>query len=235
MPSSDSEPGSKRGRTHDAVGAREAILNAAEEVFAEHGFDGARIDSIAKSASYNKSLIFQYFDNKLSLYGEVIRRADAQTRDIQTQVLVTLLEDKQPLSKHKVEMVLGDVVGAYFDYLLHHPRVARIFVWEMAEGWQTYSKIVSQQDFDDVAQFGPVLEKLRSAGLLRSDLNLLLQMSSALFVCHNYLALIPMYRILTPTEDLSSDEALARGRAFVVQFIIHGMLTDSAETRSDTP
>jgi AcrR family transcriptional regulator len=38
---------SKRGRTHDAEGAREAILNAAEKVFAEHGFDGARIDVIA--------------------------------------------------------------------------------------------------------------------------------------------------------------------------------------------
>jgi AcrR family transcriptional regulator len=36
-----SKPGSRSGRTHDAEGAREAILNAAEEVFAEHGFDGA--------------------------------------------------------------------------------------------------------------------------------------------------------------------------------------------------
>ena len=43
------KPGSKRrGRMHDAEGAREAILNAGEEVFAEHGFDGARIDAIAK-------------------------------------------------------------------------------------------------------------------------------------------------------------------------------------------
>ena len=65
---------SKRGRTHDAEGAREAILNAAEKVFAEHGFDGARIDVIAKESGYNKSLIFQYFDDKLSLYAAVIRR-----------------------------------------------------------------------------------------------------------------------------------------------------------------
>ena len=55
MPSSEPEPGSRRGRTHDAEGAREAILNAAEEVFAEHGFDGARIDSIAKVAGYNRA------------------------------------------------------------------------------------------------------------------------------------------------------------------------------------
>ena len=45
-----SEPEPRRGRAHDAEGAREAILNAAEAVFAEHGFDGARIDVIAKAS-----------------------------------------------------------------------------------------------------------------------------------------------------------------------------------------
>ena len=58
---------------HDAEGAREAILNAGEEVFAEHGFDRARIDAIAKASGYNKSLIFQYFSDKLGLYAAVIR------------------------------------------------------------------------------------------------------------------------------------------------------------------
>ncbi len=48
-----SEPGSRRGRAHDAEGARQTILDAAEEVFAEHGFDGARIDAIAEVAGYN--------------------------------------------------------------------------------------------------------------------------------------------------------------------------------------
>src|SRR5271157_4011967 len=93
MPSAEPEPASRRGRTHDAAGAREAILNAAEEVFAQHGFDGARIDVIAAAAHYNKSLIFQYFDDKLGLYNAVIRRADEQTREWQTQILASLLND----------------------------------------------------------------------------------------------------------------------------------------------
>jgi TetR/AcrR family transcriptional regulator len=226
MPSSEPEPGSRRGRTHDAEGAREAILNAAEEVFAEHGFDGARIDSIAKVAGYNKSLIFQYFDNKLSLYGEVIRRADEQTRGLQTQALVSLLEDEPQFSRHKVESLLKDVIGEYFDYLAQNPRIARIFGWEMAEGWQTYAKIISQQDFDDIAQFEPVLNKLQSAGLLRSKLNPIVQMSSAMYACLNYLAIIPIYRLLMPDEDLTSAEALAGAKEFIVDFVIHGMLAD---------
>src|SRR5579883_2677374 len=79
-----SEPGSsRRGRTHDAEGAKEAILNAAEEVFAEHGFDGARIDAIAAKAGYNKSLIFQYFGDKLNLYAEITKRADREMAELQ--------------------------------------------------------------------------------------------------------------------------------------------------------
>src|SRR5215510_41033 len=85
------KPGSKRGRVHDAEGARQAILDAAEEVFAEHGFDGARVDVIAKVSGYNKSLIFQYFDDKLGLYAAVIRRSDDQMRGWQNEAISRLI------------------------------------------------------------------------------------------------------------------------------------------------
>src|SRR5881396_1386884 len=98
------EPGSKRGRgrAHDAEGAREAILNAAEEVFAEHGFDGARIDAIAAASGYNKSLIFQYFDDKLGLYAAVVRRTERQMDAIQRQVFTSLLEDDIAFDAYKL-------------------------------------------------------------------------------------------------------------------------------------
>src|SRR5499427_9136533 len=88
------EPGSRRGRAHDARGAREAILNAAEIVFAEHGFDGARVDAIAEASGYNKSLLFQYFGDKLGLYEAVLRRTDEETRELQAHLLAPLLEDE---------------------------------------------------------------------------------------------------------------------------------------------
>ena len=96
---------------HDAEGAREAILNAGEEVFAQHGFDGARIDAIAKVSGYNKSLIFQYFGDKLGLYAAVIRRADEQTRTWQNEALSALsateLDKSVDQIKESVEHVRG--------------------------------------------------------------------------------------------------------------------------------
>ena len=222
------EPGSRRGRTHDAEGAHQAILDAAEAVFAEHGFDGARVDAIAKEAGYNKSLIFQYFGDKLALYGEVIRRADEQTRTLQDEALSTM---RNAVATDEIRSLLAVYAAWYFDYLVEHPHIQRIYMWEMAEGWQTFSKILVQRDFDDLDQFGPVLTKLQVAGLLRSGINPLLQLSPALFMCSLYLAILPLYKVLLPDADFSSPAELAHARDFLVEFIVNGLLISPTESK----
>lgn len=62
-------------------GARERILVAALEVFAEHGFDGARTREIADRAGANLGLIKYYFDTKEKLWQAAVSLAflDLQT------------------------------------------------------------------------------------------------------------------------------------------------------------
>jgi TetR/AcrR family transcriptional regulator len=223
------EPGSRRGRTHDAEGAREAILNAAEEVFAEHGFDGARIDAIAAASGYNKSLIFQYYGDKLALYAEVIRRADNQTRNLQNEALSNLTQINKMLDFEQLKALLGQYAGWYFDYLVEHPNIHRIYMWELAEGWQTFSKVLSQADYDDVEQFSPLLLQLQQAGFLRPEPSPLLQFSGALFTTLLYLAIPPLYKSLLPEANFSSSENLAKTREFVIQFIVNGLLVSPKE------
>lgn len=226
------EQGGKRGRSHDAEGAREAILNAAEQVFAEHGFDGARVDAIAKVAGYNKSLIFQYYGDKLSLYGEVMRRADEQTRWMQTEILPAFLESTSESDWVRVNRLLREFVSKYYDYLIENPRVLRMFLWEMAEGWQTYAKIVSQREIDDMVLAGPILDKLQSLGLLRTEiLNPMIQVLSTLFAVHGYLGMFPLNRLFLPAEDFSSPEAQARAKEYIVDFVVHGLLADPVESK----
>ena len=216
---------------HDAEGAREAILNAGEEVFAEHGFDGARIDAIAKVSGYNKSLIFQYFGDKLGLYAAVIRRADEQTRIWQNEALKTLSTTKVDQSFDQLKNLLAMYVGKYFDYLVEHPQVARIYTWEMAEGWQTFSKVLIQRDFDDVDEFMPILTRLQEAGWLRSDPEPILQFTHALFTCTVYLSMPALYKSLLPGMDFSSPGVLKYARDFVVDFVVKGLLITPAKTK----
>ena len=221
------EPGSRRGRSHDAEGAREAILNAAEQIFAEHGFDGARVDAIAETAGYNKSLIFQYFGDKLRLYAAVLKRTDEETRELQAQLLAPLLEDETIASDaHRFRSFLKTAIGALFDFLVEHPRLMRMIIWEQAEGWQTFAKIASQFDTEDLDLFRALFSRVRNAGLLRSDFDPAIQLTLAEQMCWSYLTSIPMYQLVLPGEDLSSAAALARAREHIVEFVVAGMLID---------
>src|SRR3954464_7728803 len=50
------------------------ILDAALDVFAEHGLGAARLEDIAKRAGLSKGTIYLYFPNKEALFREVVRQ-----------------------------------------------------------------------------------------------------------------------------------------------------------------
>lgn len=215
----------RRGRVHNAEGAREAILNAAETVFAEHGFDGARVDAIAETAGYNKSLLFQYFGDKLGLYETVTRRADRELTELEMRMLAPFLEDETIASDaHRLKAFLETMIRGIFDYLLEHPRLTRIIVWEQAEGWQTFAKFLTRADVEDADRFRTLLNKACRAGLLRSDVDPIIQLTIAEQMCWSYLSSIPLYQLLLADDDLSSATALTRAREYIVSFVVHGMM-----------
>ncbi len=216
----------RSGRIHNAKGARDAILDAAEKVFAEHGFDGTRVDVIAAESSYNKGLIFRYFGSKLDLYAAVIRRADEQTRILQEQSIAPLLDRAAALDADSLRDLLQTYLQAYFDYLLAHPRIARIYLWEMAEGWKTYAQIVSERDFEEVHHLKPLLNRLQSAGLVRSDLDPLFQLITAEVYSLSYLACLPLARLFSPDEDFISPNAITRARDYNAKFVSQGLIID---------
>lgn len=219
-------------RERDAEVTRQAILDAAEEIFAENGFDGARIDAIAEASEYNKSLIFHYFGDKLGLYAEVLRRSDREMTALQVRVLAPLLADETIVGNPRAfKGLLETIVGIIFDYLAEHPRLMRMLVWEQAENWQTYAKIISQFDTSDTEPFRELFQRALGAGLLRFDFDPIIQLTMVLQNCLSYLTYIPLYHMVVhPDEDLSSAAALARAREYIVAFVVHGMMIDLPET-----
>ncbi|HBQ36609.1 MAG TPA: TetR/AcrR family transcriptional regulator [Rhodobacteraceae bacterium] len=71
----DSTAQIKKGRKYDQV------LEGARAVFMKHGFEGASVDDIAKTAAVSKATLYSYFPDKRLLFAEVakvecIRQAD---------------------------------------------------------------------------------------------------------------------------------------------------------------
>ena len=71
--SAHAAPGPRRRLT--AEERRESILDAANHVFGERGFENVRIDDVATAAGISKALIYEHFESKQELYGELMSRA----------------------------------------------------------------------------------------------------------------------------------------------------------------
>lgn len=54
--------------------AKLRIMNAAQEVFSEKGYDGASMAEIAKRANVNKALLYYYFEGKKNILEELVKR-----------------------------------------------------------------------------------------------------------------------------------------------------------------
>src|SRR5205085_8886009 len=63
----------RRSRTQSAEERRAAILAAALEEFSARGFEGARLDDVAKRAGIAKGTIYLYFADKEALFQELVR------------------------------------------------------------------------------------------------------------------------------------------------------------------
>ncbi len=71
------EPPKKRGRPRTVAPStrKQAILDAALTVFAERGFEAARLDDIAARAGVAKGTLYLYFKDKETLFEELLRGA----------------------------------------------------------------------------------------------------------------------------------------------------------------
>lgn len=113
--------------------ARAKIMTAAEQLFAEHGFDGVGIREIAAAAGASGAMIHYYFGNKERLYQAIIENAAATVRGLIAEAMAsaTTLEER-----------LTRFVQAYAGYIFGHPHLARILSREMLAGGKHIMEVI---------------------------------------------------------------------------------------------
>jgi AcrR family transcriptional regulator len=108
---------------------KERILNAAKHVFAEKGFDGARMGAIARTAKANQALIHYYFESKEKLYEQVLLRLFGIEQNTR---IINLLDNNNLIPSEQL------YIEIYFLTNLHigpkDPDCERIFLRQVDRG-----------------------------------------------------------------------------------------------------
>jgi AcrR family transcriptional regulator len=90
---------------------REKLLEAAGQVFAEHGFQAATVREICSRAGANVAAINYYFGDKVELYEEVLRQAVCAAHDAPMREAVKGMQPNEAL-RRVIRHMLGKLGGA---------------------------------------------------------------------------------------------------------------------------
>ena len=114
---------------------RDRVFEAACVEFSERGFDGARVDRIARRAGVNKAMIYYHFHSKSDLYEAVIDRFVGELGVFLDRIL-----DEE----HDLPRFLSALARYYVAYFASSESFAPIILREMARGGDRMSAILAR-------------------------------------------------------------------------------------------
>ena len=128
------------------------ILDAAARIFSAVGFEGARVDEIARAAGVNKAMIYYHIGDKKSLYAQVIHHAfgnavEQFTRDIRPTLS----------PENKLRAYIRNVANV----VDRHPELAAIMLREQASGGKNLPEMVGQ----DLARIIGIITEILEEGV----------------------------------------------------------------------
>jgi AcrR family transcriptional regulator len=163
------------------------ILTAGRDEFAKRGFDGARVERIARRAQVNKQLVFYYYRCKRGLFEAVVSHAAREFEQALVQVAVA---EGRPLVR------LLAALDAQFAFLARNPDLVTLLM---------------QAGHSAARPFAPAIRRLvvlfaegQGLGEVRDDLDPHLAAAQALVLVIACLGLEPLIAASAP--PLGSDE-----------------------------
>lgn len=120
-------------RKEPKVKTRDKLLDIAESLFAEHGFDGVSVRDITDAAQVRLASVNYHFKTKQNLFVEVVRRrADVLNADRKSAL------EAIPLHELGAEEGVRAIVHAFIDPMYRRST-------QGDEGWKNYCRLIAQQ------------------------------------------------------------------------------------------
>ncbi len=87
-------------------GVRDRLLDSAEELFCEHGFDDTSVRDLAIAAGCNIASVNYYFGSKENLYVEMFRRYMSRLLDEHIENIRKAMNSEQPTLEQLIRMMV---------------------------------------------------------------------------------------------------------------------------------
>lgn len=213
-------PVPRKGRTplnlQHQQSVRDRIFEAAEILFAAHGYKSTSVQSIVDCARVNKRMLYHYFGNKKLLYDAVVQRNFSEILDRVVDV------SSRDLSDHGPAIALATAVREYFDALLAHPRYVRFILWEEADGWSVLNDL-PRRSLDRIRELltDIVHQGLRD-GLFDSKFDPDTVWSYIVGVPSFYFTYRPRLQLYS-LENLADLDIVTRFRSEIIRFVLLGL------------
>ena len=213
-------PRPKNSTREKALENRQRILEAAEEVFAAKGFDGANMREIAEKAGVNKFMLYYHFENKEGLFQQVLQM-NLQPAFAQLDTILT-----QPLS---LENAVGQVYDLYAGLFARKGERLRAFMaQEIAAGAPHVKELFSSIAPQLLARWEPKITQYLGVSFLPDRRLRQLVGSIMIGIVSNFL-MQPLFEdvMLSAGISLYDDDM----KEHVVQFVLGGVrsrMTDFA-------
>lgn len=117
------EPEGPEFRQERSRRSYEALLAAAEELFALHGYDAIGTPEIAQKAGVSVGTFYRYFDDKHEVYLEITRRMMASAY----KETIERLTPEHFVGRARHETI-SEACGILFDHVLSRPQLTRSFM-----------------------------------------------------------------------------------------------------------
>ena len=143
---------------------RQAIIQAATEVFVRHGYLGATMDEVAARASVSKQTVYKQFGDKQHLFAEIVLDTTVGVVDRLSGAVASTLQDTQDVRK-----ALRDLAGGFLRSLLRPDvlRLRRLVIAE-ADRFPEVGAAWFDRGFERaLVILGESLQRLADRGLLR--------------------------------------------------------------------
>ncbi|HEY8196778.1 MAG TPA: TetR/AcrR family transcriptional regulator [Gemmatimonadales bacterium] len=116
-------------RTRNPDRSRAAILDAAERLFADQGYEATSLNQVGAAAGVSRGTPGYFFGSKLELYQAVLDRSFTEVREAVREGRARALA-----SNEDSETILAGAVSDYFDFLAARPNFVRLIEREALSG-----------------------------------------------------------------------------------------------------